>query len=88
MYLAGIIHVLALCRCKTSRYADISLYFKCFVTQQIHKDKCKRYPKFGVIIFKIYLLTIHNINSLEQYKNYSGELFGLTVIFKHSFSYF
>jgi len=23
------------------------------------------------------LLTIHNINSLEQYKNYSGELFGL-----------
>jgi len=26
---------------------------------------------------KIYLLTIHNINGLEQYNNYSGKLFGL-----------
>jgi len=45
--------LLALCRCKASKYADILLYFKCFVTQQMHKDRSKRYPNLGVLIFLI-----------------------------------
>ncbi len=58
--------LLALCRCKASKYADILLYFKCFVTQQMHKDRSKRYPNFGVLFFYYYT---HYIYTLKIYPN-------------------
>ena len=52
--------LLALCRCKASKPADIVFYFKGFATKQMCKDKSKQPQIWVCVIIKRNTVTTRN----------------------------